>query len=268
MTFDTTDPKNMGRPLFWDLQAHIAAVESLIRSDEIEMALKLCRMVPAWYLEPGNYPRELTAIKETLWRQLYSAYDYANDFDEANYTLDECYRQFDQGYFFPRANLLGQEIKVLNDKGEVPWFHELSPSHGAMVLGLLRLGLKFKFFGQNLNSKALDRLREWLPKDIWQDAPTEGQVKIIASFESLEHMWRETDIEQAAGKLGHTYDIVALSVPFCCLGGGLENYKTRRLGHIRGYNSKQFIDMADRMFQGYSWAYTKHASQVLIGKRA
>jgi len=265
--FDVNDECNLGRPVHFKLEDHVRAVESLIVSDEIEMALKLCDMLPAWYLEDGNYPRELSEIKQTLWRNLYSAYDYANDFDEANYTLEGCYSQYDQQYFYPRANVLAAEIKSLNDQGMRPWVHELSPSHGAMVLGLLRDGLKFNFFGQNLNAAALLKLKGWLPEGVWRDEPDSGQQKFLVSFESLEHMWREQDIEQAAGKLGHEYDSVFLSVPLGCLGAGLENWRTRRLGHIRGYNHRQFQELAMRMFPSRKWTYWRSHSQVLMGRR-
>lgn len=266
--FDKNDPANLGRPEFFSLDDHIKAVEGLIKSDEIEMAFKLLDMVPAWHRE--NYPKELTEIKKTLWQNLYSPMTYVNDADEAAYTYQQVVEQVNSGYCYPRLDLLKQLVLNLNAKGECPWIFELSTSHGPIPVGLKEGGAQFEFFAKNFNQGALHKVREWLGPGIWTDTipyPWPGQKSIFVNFESLEHAHREEDVRDDYYKLGIPFDFIFLSVPYGCLGHGLPNWATRRLGHLRGYTKKEFCDLAQSFFSGYSWELTVSHSLVLVGKK-
>lgn len=262
-TFDVTKPENIGRPLYWDLQAHIRAIECMIMADEIEIAFDMCDRVPAWYRD--NYPKELTDIKKTLWKNLYDSYEYSNESAvDIGWGIEDAIEQYKGGYFFPRADILKEELKNFNAKGIKPWICELSPSNGAMIIGLIHDNCEFTYYGQNLNAKATDLLKSWLPNGTWRTSPI-SQPKILVCFESLEHTYREKDIQYAAQKLGHDWDQIYLSVPYGCLFGGLHNWDTRKLGHVRGYTTNDFIKLANEFFPGYEWTYVKSHSQVLKG---
>lgn len=263
--FDVTDESNIGKPFYWDEDKHLTTVEMLICSDEIEMAFKLLDMVPAWYRD--NYPEKLAEIKKILFQNLYDQYDYASDFDEANYTYEGCLEQYKNGYFFPRADILKTEILKLNEAGEVPWIYELSPSHGAMILGILNEGFKVNFYGKNLNAPALNKLKSWLPDGVWQDRPQANQKKILVNFESIEHMSREKDLEQAAFKDGYEFDMIFISAPYGCLFHGLPNWRNRRLGHVRGYTVKELLNLIASFFPKYDYTVYKTHSIVIKGTK-
>ncbi len=265
MKFDQSDPKNLGRSLYFDLDAHIAAVISMIRSDEIEMALKMLDQVPAWHRE--NYPPELQKIKDTLYKNLYDPFEYASDADEAGWTKEDAESQFLTAYTFPRAEILLELVTDLNRRGERPWLCELSTSHGLLPLGLSKQGRSFDFFGKNLNHAALVKLKGWLATH-WQERPNpHGQKTIFVFCEALEHCYREEDLLNSYMKLGVDFDYIVLSVPNGCLGGGLPDWDTRRLGHLRGYNAAEFSSLAQRYFKGYEWYLYKSVSLVLVGRK-
>lgn len=264
--FDVTLEENWGRPFYWVLEDHIRAIEGLIRADEIEMAFKLLEMVPAYYREPGRYPKELTRIKKILCENMYDAYSYAHDEEEAGYTREEAESQFLTGYTFPRAEILLELVKGLNSKNEIPWVCELSTSHGLLPLGLLKHGARFNFFAKNLNQAALEKVKGWLT-DIWRPDPGPSQKTIFVFTEALEHAWFEKDLMHAYYKLGVDFDYILLSVPLGCLYGGLPNYESRRLGHVRGYTPNEFIDVASRFFPDRKWRLIKAPSMVLVGEK-
>ena len=262
--FDRNDPKNLGRPLYFNLRNHIVAVVQLICSDEIEMAFKLLDMVPAWYRE--NYPTQLTEIKKTLYQNLYSPMTYVNDADEAAYTYEQVVEQVRVGYCFPRLDILKQLVFKLNQDGEWPWIFELSTSHGPIPIGLKEEGYRFDFFAKNLNQGALFKVKDWM-RDHWVEKPKDGQPKIFVNFESLEHAHRMEDVRDEYYKLGVSFDYIFLSVPLGCLGNGLPDWSTRRLGHIRGFTKKEFADLAVSFFPGFSWEMTVSHSLVLVGRK-
>lgn len=263
--FDNNDPKNIGRPLYWLLDKHIEAIEGMIRADELQIALKMCDDIPGWYRE--HYPEQLTKIKRKLHEQCYDQFDYASDFDEANWNYDDIIAQCFTQYTYPRADVLAEEVKRLNIDFKSPWIFEISPSHGWLPLGFAHHGLKFNFFGKNLNQKALDKIITHMPKEMWQEKPKPDQVKILVCYESLEHSWSPDAIVQSAYKLGIDFDQIFLSTPNCTLGGGLKDWDTRRLGHVRTWNWYEFLTWANNGWPGFKWEQYGGHSMVLKGRR-
>lgn len=266
MTFDTSDQKSMGRPLFFSLDAHIQAVESLIKSDEIDMALKLCDMVPAWYRE--NYPPELTEIKRTVARQLYDQIEYANDDEEANCTREFGEAQADNGYQFPRLNILEG---IINEycAGEyyAPWIFEVGCSHGNLPLALLKHGIDYwEYKGVGLNWRIVQKVREWVARR-WCGKPIKNQPTILYCTEVLEHASRLEDIVITANKECVDWDVILLSVPLGTLGGGLPNWRDRRLGHVRTFTANELFQFANTSWPGYAWEMTLAPSTVIVGRK-
>lgn len=256
----------IGKPLHWTIERHVEAVEQLIRADEIEMAFKLMEMVPAWYQEPGNFPPQLTRIRETVFQNLYDASTYGCDTDEASMTRDIASEQSRNGYMVPRFDVTLERVKELNAAGITPWLYELGCSHGNLVVGLMDAGAKFKYLGRGINWRIVEKVKGWAT-DVWQERPEPGQHAMFVCFESLEHMLNEQDLEAGARKVGVDFNEILLSVPWGCLGGGIFDYN-RPLGHVRGYSRASFSSLADRFFPGYKWTLFTLHSMVLHGKKS
>ena len=256
---------DIGKPLFWSLDAHIQAIIQMIRSDELQIALKMCDDVPAYYRE--NYPKELTEIKQKLYKQIYTIFEYGNDDDEAGWNKEEAADQWFNGYCHPRAEIITEECKKLNANMNRPWIFDLSCSHGNLPLGLLKAGIDFTYLGRSMNHRAAVKIKDWIG-DAWQDKPKTIQPKILVCTEALEHAWDPQDIVRAAYKENVDYDQIFLSTPLGCLYGGLADWDTRRLGHVRGWGSKEFMQFASDNWPGYEWKYYKSHSQVLHGKKS
>ncbi len=263
--FDQNDPSNMGRPAHFSLTAYITAITDMIKADEIELARHMLANPPAWYRK--NYPRELQEIRNVLDKNSYDIFDYSDDVDERGYSLAAVREQIASGYLFPRLNVLDDFVVSQNEKMIWPWICELSPSHGPLPIALMDKHRSFNFYGKNMNHLATARFKEWLELGIWQEQPNAGQPKVLVIYEVFEHASRPEDVVQSAYKIQSDWDHVFLSVPNMCLGGGLPNWSTRRLGHIRTYTPREFTQLADMSFPNMSWEIVESHSIVLIGKR-
>ena len=261
----------IGKPLYFDLAAHVACVESLIRSDEIELALRVADCVPSWYRMPENYPPELSRIKQVVARQLYDQIEYACDDEEAECTREFGEAQWSNGYMHPRAEILEREVDKFDDGNLGPWVFDLGASHGNAPLGLIKLGKRFTYKGVGLNWRIIQKVREWCRDgehwDKWADKPDGGQHTILYCTEVLEHASRLEDIVTTALKECVDWDVVLLSVPMHTLGGGLHNYSDRRLGHVRCFSPQELFEFANRNWPGYRWELTLAASMVIVGRK-
>lgn len=253
--------EEIGKPLYWNLDTHIAAVSQLIRADEIQMAIQLLDMVPGW--QRDNYPKELTEIRNTIFKQTYDQIEYATDDEEADCCREMGEVQWIGPYCYPRAEVIQTLIRSF-EPPKVPWIYDLGCSHGNMPLGLIKGGYEFTYKGVGMNHRIIQKLKEWT-KDKWMDRPVDGQRTILYCTEVIEHCMNPLDIVHSAYKTGVNFDHIILSVPMYCLGGGLPNWNTRRLGHVRTYTPQEFIAFADKHWPGYKWILYKSASMVLHG---
>lgn len=260
------DPALIGKPLYWDLENHVAAILQMIRADELQIALKMLDDVPAWYRT--NYPKELSDIKRKLFMNTYDQIEYATDDDEASCPREMGEQQWTSAYCFPRGEIITQEVQKLNSAGKAPWIFDLGCSHGNMPLGLYKLGLVFTYLGKAMNLRASEKIKEWLGPIYWREKPNDYQEKWLVCTEVIEHCFAPEEIVHSANKLGHAFDQIFLSVPLGCLYGGLHNWDSRRLGHVRGWTAEEFAAFAKQSFPGYKWTQYISHSQVLHGVKA
>jgi hypothetical protein len=259
-SFDQKDMANVGRPLYWKLENHIAAIEQLIRADELQMAIQMLDMVPGWWRD--NYPKELTEIKKTIYRQTYDQIEYATDDEEADCPREMGEGQWTGDYCYPRAEVLETLIKSL--KPHIPWIYDLGCSHGNMPLGLIKAGIDFSYKGVGMNHRIVQKLKGWVGEK-WSESPLETQPTILYCTEVLEHLMNPMDIVHSAFKIGVDFDSILLSVPMYCLGAGLPDWSTRRMGHVRNWSPMEFQLFAMKNWPGYTWTLYKSNSMVLTG---
>lgn len=261
MSFDVNDPKNMGRPLSFDLDTHVQSIVQMIQADEIQIALKMCDDIPGWYRD--NYPKELTDIKNTIYRQTYDQIEYATDDEEAECTREFGEAQWENGYMYPRAEII---TSLLSSIPETPWIFDLGCSHGNLPLGLMKSKQAMNYYGVGMNYRIQNKVKEWVGLD-WCDRPKAGQPTILYCTEVIEHCFNPHDIVHTAKKTGVDFDYILLSVPYGTLGGGLPNWEDRRLGHVRTWTGKEFSTFADQAFPGYAWTLYQAHSMVIVGKK-
>jgi hypothetical protein len=70
-----------------------------------------------------------------------------------------------------------------------------------------------------------------------------------------------------AAKQGVDWDVVLLSVPKYTMGGGLPDWDTRRLGHVRTWTPSEFLEFANRHWPNRTWQLYPEFSMVLVGRK-
>jgi len=253
------DIDKIGLPLYWDLSAHIKAIEGMIKADELQIALEMCERIPGYYRD--NYPPELSQIKRAIYERTYDQIEYASDDEEANCTREFGEAQWDNGYMYPRAQVMKDLVSSLL----TPWIFDLGCSHGNLPLGLIKESIPFKYKGVGLNGRIVDKVKSWV-EHRWADKPVSGQRTILYCTEVIEHCFNPHDIVHSSYKVGVTWDHIVLSVPKYTLGGGLEDWN-RRLGHVRTWTPREFLEFADKSWPGHDWTLYDSHSMVLKGVR-
>ncbi len=231
------------------------------------MALLMLEQIPGWWRD--NYPQELTEIREIIYRQTYDQIEYATDDEEADCPREMGEEQWVNDYCYPRAEILNAIVRTYNTAPHnkwAPWIFDLGCSHGNMPLGLIKGGLDFYYRGAGMNHRIVQKLKSWVG-DRWSDMPlAPKQPTILYCTEVIEHCFRPEDIVHSAHKVGVEFDQIVLSVPMYCLGAGLPDWKTRRMGHVRNWTPDEFIKFANKHWPGYSWTIYKSNSMVLVGE--
>lgn len=266
LDFDINSPFNIGRPFYWHLEDHIASIEQMIRADELQIAIRMCDDIPAWYRMEENYPKELDALKKNLWRQTYDLNEYCHDDEEAECTREFGEAQWDNGYMYPRAEIISSIVDQLNNMGKTPWIFDLGCSHGNLPLGLIKTNRKFTYLGQATNRRILAKVKAWTSVR-WKERPPPESPTILYCTEVIEHCFDTQSVVHSSHKIGVDFDFIVLSVPNCCLGGGLPDWRTRRIGHVRGWTPDEFLSLARSNWRGYKWVENKTPSMVLVGQK-
>lgn len=262
--FDLTDIKNLGRPIHFSLESYIETIIGFIRADEIQSALWLLDNPPGWYRD--NYPPELTKIRNTIYQNTYDQIEYATDDEEADCAREFGEAQWDNGYMFPRAEVVASLVDKISDEMKIPWIFDLGCSHGNLPLGLIKSKRQFNYYGVGMNHRIQQKVKGWVGER-WKEKPVLGQATILYCTEVIEHCFHPEEIVHSAHKLGVSFDHILLSVPMYTLGGGLPNWDSRRMGHVRTWTPREFLAFADKAFPGYSWELYQSPSMVIVGKK-
>lgn len=262
----------IGKPLFFDLEVYKQAVIGMIRADELQFALTMLDNLPGYYRDLP--PAWVAEIRATIYRQTYDSIEYATDDDEANCTREFGEAQWTNGYMHPRAEIIAKLVREINGQGMVPWLYDLGASHGNLPLGLLQEKLEFTYCGVGMNHRILQKVKGWVGSK-WRNTPLADQanpkagqnLSILYNTEVIEHMMNPLDAVHSSHKPGIDWHYILLSVPMYTLGGGLPDWDTRRMGHVRTWTPREFADFADKHWPGYKWEMTLSHSMVIVGKR-
>lgn len=239
---------DLGKPRFFNEDAWLETVIGLIRSDETERALWLLDNPPAWYRM--NYPTKAKEIKERLNKQLFTPIQYAGCLDPE----PEAYTAEMQ--MPSRGELVDKLVKELNEKNICPVVCELAPG-GRWLEGVMtKRGRKFWYEHMGLDKQHIKMAK-----------PTEPFYNIFVALEIIEHLSDTTEIYRNYLKFERPANAIFLSTPYCTWNGGMHDWESNALGHLRCYTPHEFASEAKRMFEGYSWELVHDDVMTLIGKK-
>lgn len=252
------DLTGVGKPHLFNMEIYIAAVEGMIRSDEVAMALYMLDNPPGYYRE--NPHPLIVETKRLLLRQLVTPVWYATQKAEYDFQFSEgCF-----DYSYPRAHGTLQEIEAMNKEGIEPTLVDLAPGNFWLPIGLVKRGAKFKYLPKSLNAVAVEKLKAAYP-DI-QIATEPCENTIFVAYEIIEHLWNTEEIHQHVIQLPVRPKTIMLSTPMYTFNSPAERWDQADLGHLRTYTKKEFVEYAMKHWPDYSWALMPEHVMLLIGK--
>jgi len=243
-------------------EALIKAAEELVRFDEVELAQKVLKCVPAVYRD--NPIKEVEDLKATIQGSLITAHGYMTAELDQNVSVEFAKVVMDNTL---RGKTILKEVQALNAAGIEPHIVEIGPGEYWLPIGLNQRGCRFSY-----KPIAMDGLAAVRAKALIEHIPSEYEAfatTIFVANEIIEHLAHTDDLVVEA--LIHCRgwpDYVQLSTPlytFDCR--PKEWWKPYGLPHLRAYTPMEFALEAERLFPGYVWDHDADNIQSLRGKR-
>lgn len=239
----------IGKPLHFDVDVYLDAVEMMIASDEVERAFHMLDNMPAYYRD--NQPDRAVEIRSSLHKQLFTPTQYKDADDECE-KIDP-----DKFNYWPgRASVVASILEHIKDSGKAANIMEIGPGSFWLPFVLRKAEFSFTYEYQSLTKRELPF-----------EKPKGDEVNIFIAFELIEHLSNELEIYQSYLKFKKTADYVLLSTPLYTCGAVNKNWREHSLGHLRTYTPHELLEKANKMFIGYNWKMFLDNTIVLIGEK-
>ncbi len=245
---------DIGKPNFFSLDRYLDTVSDMINADEVERALNMLDNLPAYYRD--NIPERAKQMRLQLHKQLFTPVQYKEIYTPG--CLDNM-----GGYWPARAQILENVIRDIYKSGAQAHVMEYAPGSFWLPYLLQQKALPFSY-----EHIGLDPLPKGLAFPSLQDGKESENV--FVAFEIIEHLSNEWEIYQNYLKLNRCADHVLVSTPLYTYAGGMDNWQTRQLGHLRTYTPAELVKSVANMFIGLEWkVYTAEDGTIIAyGRRA
>jgi hypothetical protein len=251
---------NLGRPFYFDPDVYLDAVENMIVADEIIFALSMIENMPAWYrLNPTVRAVEL---KKELLKKVWTVFDYSRDAEEF-----EVLEPSDIGRdlrYYPRITILKYFIEDAIKLGFKVNVHEFCPGNFSVLKYLDASGLDFGYSFENVNKQVSQTVDELLIKhDVIK---TPNVFNIFICFEVIEHLWdTKATLQHWASKVDAQG--VMISTPYGCMGGGMADWRSRDIGHVRTFTHNELMSLCSEIWPRLEWQHVLSTMQVAVGSK-
>ena len=254
---------DMSFPKYFYLDTYLDAVESMICADELKFALVMLENLPGWYRD--HYPERARKIKEKLLEQCMTVQDYMNDKEETVTNSEHWHKEilskmWNTPHFMPRGPIIMDLVKRLNTEGYCANIVELGPYNYWLPAGLKDEGCDFIYTSISVNPL----VKNPVENKVTTDKPTKD---IFVCFEVIEHLWNEDEVFHYFCKTQMDPDYVLISTPKYTCGGGLPNWDTRVLGHVRTWTPTELTMYCKKHWPKLHWYFFDSAMMVSIGSK-
>lgn len=257
--FDRNTLANVGRPNYFNVEKYLSCVEEMITCDEVEKALWMLENMPAWYRD--HYPVEAKQIKDRLLTQFFTTNDYSKDPVPPD-AIGALEHDLDRGQV-----VVNHCRKIIQEHGLIPHIVEIGPGNYWLPFVLKKENIAFTYFGQSLEPNVQAMAKEKL-KPYWAEAPMAASFSMFVAFEMIEHLHNPIEIYQSYLKLApKDTKAIFLSTPRYTFGGGMGEWYTAALGHLRAYTPKEFADFAMKYWPEFKWTMYDGHVMCLVGER-
>lgn len=247
-----------GKPLFCDIDIILDAAEQYILSDDGQKAIWILDNLPAYYQD--NYPARAYQIKKDYFKRLWSVADYLSESFENVWDEKKAIEHYKHKFQY-RGQYIRDLIKLHNDAGcDDIHIVEVGAANYWLPLGLRDEGLKFKYLALGHNVDANKQAAEKL-KDIWSDEVITSTIFVC--MEVVEHCFNPQDIFNYYCKFGREAEYIVLTTPRYMVGGGVPDWRSRSLGHVKTWGSGEFQAWAEKTWPLHNF-YVHDRSHLIV----
>ncbi len=223
-------------------------VESYFNCDEVELGLWLLDHGPSFYRE--SPPPRAIKMREQIHRQLWTPVQYVNLYGDNLVSEQQAMASWSH-----RFAVAEREVAQAIAAGRAVHVSELAP--GAHILPAV---LRAKGHAFTYEPVSLDPMPT-------KPIPPDGAFHIFVCLETIEHLHNSWEIYQNYLKLNRVADVVIISTPLHTYGGGMSEWHSRPLGHLKCFSPSEAHAVVSKMFQGYAWDCETSDVIVLTGRR-
>jgi hypothetical protein len=256
VNWDERDKKNLGRPFHFNLDLYLQSVEEMVKADEVIVALEMLDKVPSYYRV--NHTEKIHKLRKEIYQKTMTIFDYAKESDEI-----EIKDRMSELINFPRGPMVLHFVKSLNAKGITPNLYDFGSASFWIPLALKNDQCKFHYKAFTINNKAHDKAKEMgLISETMGDGPN-----VFMCMEVIEHLFYPKDMVHWFYHDNIDYDYAIVSTPQHSLGGGLEDWRNREIGHIRTYTSNDLENFVVENIKELSWCHFDDHMQLMLGAK-
>lgn len=240
----------------------LAAAESLISYDEVELATKVLSCIPA--LHRDHRIPAVEELKARIRAASITAHAYMSSTLDQDVSIEQAVVNIQN---LLRGRILLKEIQALHRKGLKAHIVDMGPGEYWVPIGLSKLGYEHSYWplamDQVAKAKAEKHIEAFISNKVTH--PT-----IFVAHEIIEHLPSTDDITiEALRHCDGWPDYVHLSTPLYTFDCRPKQWdKPCGLPHLRAYTPDEFQLEAQRLFPGYKWEHRTDHVQSLRGYRA
>lgn len=229
-------------------QSYLNVINFLVLKDEVELALKVCEMVPGYFRD--NKIKEFQDLKNLIVSRIATASKYAII---DNQTPDEpAAKELEHFKQTLRAEVIRRDVLRLNDAKLIPVVMDFAPGGGLLERVLRDSSLGYRYDYSSLKHKPTS-----MPQDV-----IKSSVKIFVACEIIEHLWNPQDIRTEMLSSVGVADVIHLSTPKYTFDEFTTDWTKRDLlGHLRTYTPTEFCKTVNELFPEYELRF--YDSQVM-----
>lgn len=226
----------------FNLRAFIEVMEELARADEIERALSIPQLLPAYYRD--HPPPEIIKLANDIMAKVATIDFYKNtDFYPGIVNFDSVSKTL-------RYKLLVRDVEHLNKLGFTPHIVDYGPGEFWVPICLNDLGLNYTYQPIVLNDVSFNKTKK-LFEDKLRTKKT-GHPSIFLALEIIEHLWHEDELKINMLQTAGFCDILHVSTPKYTHNYNNLNWRsTGTLGHLRAYTPTEFFTTVQDLFSEY-----------------
>lgn len=252
-------PLAPGHPSYCDIKPILQAVSEYMKADDVDIALYILDNLPGYYRD--HVPVEATELKRKIFENLMTVQDYVYSAEDiaCKASLDSLVQYYNHPSQY-RFHVVANKIKELNEKDIIPHLTELGPGEYWLAYGMKMAGLKFTYWPIVLSKPCMARACELLGERVKLADPQ--QTEIFVCLETVEHMWAPVELFHYYARYKCDAKYLFLSTPKYTCFGGLPDWDTRTIAHLKTYTPAEFFKFITTYWPGYTWKH--HDTDMII----